>query len=146
MKKSSGIIPLSILSTVFLFTSCATPAEKVENAEVSVVEAQEELDKANEEYLADMKEFKELTANQLAANEQSIVDFNARIANQKKDAKIEYEAKIADLDSQNTDMKKRIDDFQADSKSSWESFKSEFGNDMDALGEAFRNFTIDDEK
>ncbi len=146
MKKSNGIIYFSVFATAFLFSSCSTPAEKVDDAAENVMEAQEDLDDANEDYKEEMKDYRETTANQIAANEKSIEEFNARIANQKKEAKVEYEAKIAELDSQNTDLKKRMDDFQADGKTSWETFKAEFGKDMDALGEAFRDFTIEDEK
>ncbi len=141
MKKSIGIITASFFVMGLLLTGCSSPAEKVEDAEENVIEAQEELDETNENYKADMKAYKENTANQIAANEQSIKDFNARIADQKSEARADYEKKIADLDSKNSDLKKRMEDFQADSQTSWESFKTEFGRDMDELGVAFRDFT-----
>jgi hypothetical protein len=40
----------------------------------------------------------------------------------------------------------RLDAFNADNKESWEMFKVEFGRDMDELGNALRDFTINSQK
>ncbi|MFA7273847.1 MAG: hypothetical protein WC044_08255 [Crocinitomicaceae bacterium] len=141
MKKSIGIILTSFFIMGLLLTSCSTPSEKAQNEEDNVTEAQEKLDDSNENYKKDMEDFKARTATQIEANEKSIQDFNARIADQKSEAKADYEKKIAELDSKNSDLKKKMDDFKADSQSSWESFKTEFGHDMDELGTAFKDFT-----
>lgn len=39
-----------------------------------------------------------------------------------------------------------MDNYRADNKDQWESFKKEFNHDMDALGEAFRDITIKNTK
>ena len=124
--------------------SCNTPAEKVENAQTTVQEANKDLDVANKEYLADMKVYRQETADKIAANDKSIADFKVRVAKQKKDAKADYEKQIADLEQKNTDMRKRLDDYKVDGKEQWEKFKTEFGHDMDELGKAFKGFTEKD--
>lgn len=124
--------------------SCNTPAEKVENAQTTVQEANKDLDVANKEYLADMKVYRQETADKIAANDKSIADFKLRVAKQKKDAKADYEKQIADLEQKNTDMRKRLDDYKVDGKEQWEKFKTEFGRDMDELGKAFKGFTEKD--
>jgi predicted nucleic acid-binding Zn-ribbon protein len=146
MKKSIGVLIGSFFLTGFLFTSCSSPAEKVENAEENVTEAKLELEELNADYSQDMVEFKERKANQIADNEKSIQDFNARIANEKSDAKAAYQQEIADLNNKNSDMKKKMEDFKADSKTSWEAFETEFERDMDELGTAFRDFTVSSDK
>lgn len=93
-----------------------------------------------------METFKQITAEKIAANEKSIKAFNERIADQKADAKIEYEQQIAELNRKNSDMKKKMEDFNAENKSSWDSFKTEFSHDMDELGNSIKNFTINNEK
>ena len=93
-----------------------------------------------------MKDYKATVAAQISANEKSIKDFNARIETQKSEAKAEYKQKIADLEAKNSDMKKRMEDFKADGQSSWDIFKLEFSREMEALGTAFKNFTITGEK
>lgn len=134
MKKS--ILSIAIITTTLL-TSCNNSTEKVENAQAAVVEANENLDEANQEYLADIETYRTETSEKIAANEKSIADFKLRVENEKKEAKSEYKKKIAELEQKNSDMKKTMDDYKAEGKDKWESFKTEFSHDMDELGKAF---------
>ena len=43
-------------------------------------------------------------------------------------------------------MKLRLRAFNADTKENWEKFRTEFGADMNNLGQAFKDFTIRDKK
>lgn len=63
-----------------------------------------------------------------------------------KIAKEEYEKKVNDLNSKNSDMKMRLDTFKFDSKTKWEAFKFELNKDMDELGQAINDFMGKDEK
>ena len=142
MKKSITALAIVIFITATIVTGCSSPAEKVGNAETHVAEANKDLDKANEEYLAEVESYKKETAEKIAANELIISDFNARVANEKKDAKVEYKQKIAELEFKNSDMKKKLDDYKQDGKENWEKFKTEFNSDMNELGKAFKDFTV----
>ncbi|WP_439506044.1 hypothetical protein [Sediminibacterium sp.] len=122
--------------------SCNSSAEKVEKAEDEVKVANENLDQANAEYLADVEKFKAETNQKIADNAKSIADFNARIVSDKKLAKAEYKEKIAALELKNTDMQKKMADYKADGKDDWAKFKEEFNHDMDELGKALKDFTI----
>ncbi|MBA3704367.1 MAG: peptidase M23, partial [Bacteroidetes bacterium] len=132
----------SVFITGAVFTSCSSPEKKVENAETGVLEANQDLDQANAEYLADVETYRKETAEKIAANNQSIAEFNARIENEKKEAKADYKKKIAELEQKNTDMQKRMDDYKVDGKDKWETFKAEFSHDMDQLGDAFKGLTV----
>jgi hypothetical protein len=57
-----------------------------------------------------------------------------------------YAQKIAELEQRNIDLKKRLDDFSAEGEAQWETFKDEFTRDMDELGNAFKDFTIEEEE
>lgn len=127
-------------------TSCTTPAEKVENAQTNVAEAKKDLALANQEYLTEIESYRKETADKITANDKSIADFKARVAKEKKDVKADYEKQIAELEQKNSDMKKRLDEYKADSKEQWVKFKTEFGADMDNLGKAFKGFTVKDKK
>jgi phosphoenolpyruvate-protein kinase (PTS system EI component) len=138
-----------VLATFVLgafFASCSSTSEKVDNAEEKVEEAKEDLNDANHAYIIEMEDYKRNTETQLTSNEQSIVEFKSRISNQKKEAKAEYEKQIDALNVKNSDLKKKMADFKADSESSWNAFKSEFSHDMSELGDAFKSFTIKNEK
>lgn len=140
MKKSILILAAFTFMTGVIFTSCNTSAEKVDNAEQKVMEANQDLDNANIEYLADVEKYRKETAEKIAANDKSIAEFKARIALEKKDAQVVYNQKVVVLEQKNSDLKKKMDVFKADSKEEWEKFKIEFSKDLDELGTAFVNF------
>jgi phosphoenolpyruvate-protein kinase (PTS system EI component) len=142
MKKLSLIFSALLLMAGTELISCNTSAEKVEKAEDEVKVANENLDEANAEYLADVEQFKLETNQKIADNAKSIADFNARIATDKKLAKAEYKEKIAALELKNTDMQKKMADYKADGKDGWAKFKEEFNHDMDELGKALKDFTV----
>ncbi|MBP7809206.1 MAG: peptidase M23 [Bacteroidia bacterium] len=136
MKKS--ILTIAAITSIALM-SCGTKAEKVENAEEKLIEANQDLNKANEDYLTEVEAYKKETAEKIAANEQSIAEFKLRVENEKKEAKEDYKKRIAELEQKNSDMKKVIDEYQAEGKDKWESFKTEFNHDMEELGQAFKD-------
>ena len=56
-----------------------------------------------------------------------------------------YEQRIDTLEKKNRDLKARVDAYDK-SQSDWESFKREFNHDMDELGQAFKDLTVDNKK
>ena len=132
----TSIITLAVITSTLLL-SCETKAGKVENAENNVIEANQDLSKANEAYLIEVEAYKKETSEKITANEKSIADFKLRIEQEKKEAKSDYKKKIAALEEKNNDMKKTMDDYKAEGKDKWESFKAEFNHDMEELGKAF---------
>ncbi|MFI5204791.1 MAG: hypothetical protein ACHQF2_09875 [Flavobacteriales bacterium] len=126
------------ITSAFLI-NCSSPAEKVEDAKQEVTEAHNDLDEANEAYLADIETFREEKAAEIALNEQQIAQLKATAAYAKKDAKPDYKKKIDELEAENNELKKALEEYEGDGKSKWEIFKAEFSHDMKALGEAFKN-------
>ena len=141
MKKTILTLVASIFMIGAILISCNTPAEKVEIAEDNVAEANKQLDEANQAYLADIEAYKQATAAKIEANTKSITEFNARIEKDKKSAKVEYAKKIAELEQKNTDMKKNLDDYKAEGKDKWETFKEDFSRRMDELGNSIKDLT-----
>lgn len=139
-----SIITLSAFSLLTLgtFNGCNTPAEKVENAENKVAEANKDLVKANEEYLADIAKFKAETDEKTAANAKALAEFKLRVATEKKETREAYNKKIAELEKKDSDLKKRLADYKANGKDNWQIFKAEFSRDMDELGKAFKDLTV----
>lgn len=139
MKTSNRIILILAVAIASVFTSCKNSSEKVANAENDVVEAQEKLKEAENDYLIDVEKYKEMTAAKIDANNKSIADFNERIAKDKKAVKAEYKEKIAQLESKNTDMKKKIDEYKLEGKEKWDTFKTDFDREMDELGKSIND-------
>lgn len=146
MKKSILALTTSALITGAILTSCNTPEQKVENAQTKVTEANNDLNEANQEYLEDIKNYRKETADKIEANDKSIIEFKARIENEKKEAKETYKKKIAELEQKNSDMKKSMEDYKAEGKAKWDIFKAEFSHDMDELGKAFKDLTVNNVK
>lgn len=144
MKKSILTIPSTLLSIAFIAMSCATPEEKVEKAENQVVEANDNLDSAIKNYQEDMAAYRIETANQIAANQKAIADFNIKIANQKKETRADYLKKIAALEKKNSDMKVKLNSYKADGSDKWKTFKMEFSKEMDDLGKSIKDLTTKD--
>jgi DNA-binding helix-hairpin-helix protein with protein kinase domain len=144
MKQNIIVISLSCFSLGGIVSSCSTPAEKVENAKEDVVGAKQELQTSKAAYEEDMVTFRELSDKKIADNKQNINNFNKRIANQKAEARMVYEKKIAALDGKNSDLKKKMDDLKVESEADWKRFKTEFSRDMDDLGIAINELNADE--
>lgn len=131
------------LSVAVIFTSCNSPAEKVENAKEEVSEAKEDLNAAQEEYVTDIELYRSETEKRIAENEVMIADLNSKIRMSKSKMKADYEKQVAALEQKNKDLRVRMNEYKGDSKENWNNFKTEFGKDMDELGNSLKNFTID---
>jgi hypothetical protein len=142
MKKTILALAAGTFIAGAFLTSCNTPSQKVENAQENVAQANQELEQANKEYLEDMASYRIETANRIAANGESIKEFNARIARDKRAANAEYKKKMADLEQKNSDMKMRMDNYKEEGKDKWFIFKAEFNHDMDEMGKAFKDLAV----
>lgn len=142
MKKINFTIAASAFTIGTLLISCSSPSEKLADAKNEVKEANANFDKANEENIKDMENYKREAAEKIEANERSITEFKARISHEKAEAKVDYEKKIDALEQRNDDMKKKMDDYKADGQEKWQTFKTEFSHGMDELGKSFKDLTI----
>ena len=142
MKKS--ILAMAAFTCIAgaIVTSCNTSADRVENAQENVIQANKDLDQANQEYLADIENYRVETASTIAANEQAIADFNAGLEHERKAVRAEHKKRIAELEQKNREMKMKMDNYKEEGKENWEKFKTEFSHDMDELGKAFKNLTV----
>src|SRR5690606_28025578 len=98
------------------------------------------LDQAKAEYADEYNKFKLESDQKISANEMRIIELKANAKDMKKEAKIEYEKAVADLEAKNNAMKAKIEKVKDEETSDWESFKKEFNHDMDELGEALKDF------
>jgi hypothetical protein len=139
--KSLGTI-VSITTTLFIL-SCSSPAEKVENAEAGVQQANDDLDKAQEEYTADVKLFRQETDLIIAENEKEIAAINVKIKKNTSTKRAEYEKQITILEQKNKELKQQMDNYKADTNKDWQLFKTKFSKDLKELGLALKNFVTD---
>jgi hypothetical protein len=146
MKKTIYSLAGLALLTGLALTGCSTPAEKVENAKNDVEKSKADLNAANLQYEEDYAAYKKETADKIAANEKCVADYKSRIAQEKRQARDNSNRKIEVLEKRNNDMKRKLEDYRADNKDHWESFKVEFNHDMDELVKAFQDLTVNNTK
>jgi|688.fasta_scaffold35062_5 hypothetical protein len=139
MKNTIKISALSIIFLGALLTSCNSTNDKKTMTDEEI--ATEHTKLAQVAHEKEMAEYQEINRAKIEANEKSLAEFNLRIKNEKMEAKDEYEQKMAELNAQNSDMKKKMDEFHAGNKANWEKFKASFDKDMDDLSLAFTELT-----
>jgi len=155
MKKTTiTLIATTMLVAGAIFTSCKSPAQKKDAAQAKVEDAQKDLDAAQTDANAESqkvataeewKAFKSESELKIRDNEIRIGELKAKKNKPGKLFDSLYEKKIDALEQQNRNMQARIDAYDK-SHSDWESFKTEFNHDMDELGKALKDLTVDNKQ
>jgi predicted nucleic acid-binding Zn-ribbon protein len=148
MKKT--ILTLIIATAFFtgvIFNGCSPATPKEEAARAKVDDANEELKDARKAATAEeWKAFKDESELKIRDNEIRIAELKTKIKKSGKELDAVYERKIDALEQQNKAMKVKIDVYEKDVKSDWDSFKREFNHDMDEIGKAMLDLTVDNKK
>ena len=84
MKKSILKIAAFTFTVSVILSGCNTPTEKVEKAQANVTEANADFTNAQTDYTTDVEKYRKETDAKIEANEKSMAEFDARIANEKK--------------------------------------------------------------
>ncbi|MFV8361067.1 hypothetical protein [Flavobacterium sp. LS1P3] len=151
MKKTLFTLAITTFMAGTVLTGCQNTSKKEEAAQDNVEDARENLDDAKEELTEARKAateeewnaFKASTNATITENEMRIAEMKASMRKTGKSIDEEYAQKIDALEQKNNDIKATIKTYKNDSSSDWESFKQEYNRDMDELGEAFKNLTVD---
>lgn len=156
MKKSIFALAFTALMIATVLVSCQSSAKKEETAKDNLQKAQEDLDEvqydaamAAQKKAAIAKEWQTLKNNTQATineNEIRIAELKVKIKKTGKDIDSLYAKKIDQLEQKNKDIKAKIETYKNDKNSDWESFKREYNHDMDELGKALKDITVDNKK
>lgn len=128
--------------SVTLFVACSSPSQKVENAKTDLKDAKQELNEAQQDSIANFETFKKESEERINKNEIAIAAFKARMASNKNEFKEKDQKMIDELEQRNINMRKKIAEYKENGKDDWTAFKDEFNHDMDELGDAIKNITI----
>jgi hypothetical protein len=145
------LVITTALAAASLFTACqsspSTPAEEAAQAKVDT--AKSELREAQKAATAEEWEaFKTESVEKIRINELSIADFKEKMRTSESQFDALYVEKIDKLEKQNKKLKAKIENYEnfENRKNNWASFKSEFNHDMDELGQALKDLTVDNKK
>ena len=142
---------LTILALFIPMISCQSNADKLDNAQEKVAEEREELAEAKKEAnevaqqvatAEQWQEFKTETERKIKENEIRIADLREKMKKSGKTLDSVYAKNIDDLEQKNKNLRTRLDQYDTQS-SDWERFKREFNHDMDELGQAIKDLTVD---
>ena len=154
MKKTIFIFIVTITMVGTIFTSCQTSIQKQEAAKAKVQDAKQELNTAQKDANAaaqvvataeEWKAFRNESELKIKANEIRINELNVKMKKPGEIFDAIYEKKITNLEQQNKEMRARLVAY-GKSQSNWESFKREFNHDIDAIGQALNDLTVDNKK
>jgi hypothetical protein len=140
------------LTTSTLFTACNTSAEKADKAQDKVQAAKQDLLDAEKKsaeaaqkaaYAEEWRILKAESETTIKDNETQIATLKSKMKKTTKSVDVAYNKSIDDLEARNTAMRNRISNYD---NSNWESFKREFNHDMQELGAAFKDLTVNNKK
>jgi pyruvate/2-oxoglutarate dehydrogenase complex dihydrolipoamide acyltransferase (E2) component len=152
MKKS--IFTLAVVTSLILVAiliGCQSSAQKEKAAQDKVQEAKQDLEAAQNAANTEAKKvataeewkvFKSETEEKIKNNDKSIAELKIKIKKPGKTFDALREKKIDELEQQNKNLKARLEAYEK-SQRDWESFKLEFNHDMDELGKALKDLTVD---
>ncbi len=144
MNKTILTLAVTVFMAGTMLTGCRSSEKKVKNAQDKVQNAQDKVVEAqqalNQAIKDSIRQFRKESEERISANEKSIAEFKVRIGNEKKENRARYEKKLAELEQQNRDMRKNLEEFREDRKENWDSFRLKFKHDMSEFGKAMKDF------
>ena len=151
MRKS--IFMLAILAGT-IFTSCKSNSEKEADAVEDVVEATDDLNKVTDDVNkdamtkandAEWQTYKMEANKTIAENETRIAELQTAMKKPGKTFDDAYKKSINDLVDKNTTLKTRIASYE-NNQTDWDTFKREVDSDMEGLGKALNDLTVNNKK
>lgn len=151
MKKILFTLAITTFMAGTVLVGCQNTSKKEEAAKDNVEEARDNLDDAKEE-LSDVRaaatekewnDFKDSTNSTIKQNEIRIAEMKIKMKRTGKSIDEIYAKQIEELEQKNKNIKLKVQEYKNDTNSDWESFKEEYNRDMDELGAAMKNMTVD---
>jgi hypothetical protein len=118
----------------------------VENARVDLIIAKQELSQAQKDSAADYELFRKQSEERINNNEKVIAAFKERMLTDKKQIKASDQKIIDKLEERNINLRKKIEEYKENGKDKWSAFKLEFNHDMDEMGTALKDLTVNNTK
>lgn len=150
MKKIIFALALTTFMAM-IFVGCKPSTEEEKEAQEKVQEAKENVQDAKEDLLEARKAataeewqtFKNQTDSVIHQNEIRIAELKLKAKKTGKSIDAKYQESIDVLEQKNKDLKAKLEIYKNDANEDWQSFKREFNHDMDEIGQALKDLTVD---
>jgi hypothetical protein len=147
MKYSIGILnSIGILTTVtliaaFVLSGCDSPSNKMEDAEISVIEANRDLEIAKSEVEAEVRIYRAENAERIMEYNRTISDIKRNINNETdSEVRARHETRLEGFEATHRELKREMDNYSASGRENWDNFKDSFSNRMEDLGDSLDDF------
>lgn len=148
--KTYTVMVLGLVLLALMMGCTKSSDQKVANAKENVNAVTQDVKDAAADAQAAVREewlqFKRESDNKIAANNKVIAEYKAKMTTAQGKLQAAYDKKIDELEKKNKELKAKLDEWKDDGKSDWTQFKSELNHDLDALGTALKDFTVDNRK
>jgi len=137
MKNKYFILAVFLLIAGSLLTGCNNNRDKTaEDAAESIEQAKQDLKNTEAQYEKEWQQFKSDAESRISANEKRINELQKKLITASENFKAKFENKILTLEQKNIGLKKKLNEYKYEGKDKWETFKREFNNDVDSIGNA----------
>lgn len=148
--KVYALVVIGLISLI-LFLGCSrSSSQKVEDAKANLSAARQDVKDAVADSQAAAREewltFKSGAEAKIAANDKIVAEYKAKMAAANDRRQERSDKKIDMLEAKNRELRAKLYEYQEGGKSTWEQFQSEFSHDMDELGTALKDFSVDNTK
>ncbi len=137
MRKSILVLAFTVGT---ILVSCHTPAITTDNTQSTGTDTSKVSNKSTQAYIADIDKYRVQIADSVDVNEQCISTCIAKISKNDRETRERYKKRIDALEQKNSNMKRDMEEYQADGKEKWEKFKTDFNHNMSDLGKSIRHF------
>jgi hypothetical protein len=134
----------------FFMTSCNnSPTAKesnLEQAKQDVIDAQAELDQAENDSISNFNTYKKSIQLKLVENQELIRDLKIKISSKAKVERDIDQVEINRLESRNTELKLKIENYELGPEQRWALFKVDLNNELDDLGKSISSMAERNQK
>lgn len=154
MKKIIRNLVVVIFIAGIILVSCKFSTKEENASQEKVLDAKENVQDAKDSLVAAKKAataeewqaFKDETESIINENEARIAELKLKMKKTGKSIDAKYKKNIEVLEQKNKNLKVKIETYKNDTNADWQSFKREFNHDMNEIGQALKDLTIDNKK
>lgn len=150
MKNSILIIGSILFATSTLLPSCQSSATKEKKAETNVMDARKDLAISQMDLymvrldtISNYEQFKIEANKVMVAQGKNISELKAKMVSEKNELNADYNEQLDVLETKNKELKTKLANYKQDGKDEWGEFKDEFNHDINEMGKAFKNLTVE---
>jgi hypothetical protein len=132
-----------LIMVAILFASGCTPStEKIAEARARRKATTMAEPLIYEGFLSDIRDFRNATLRYLAQNDSVMDNFKCRLKAEQKEDNPYYRRLIAELETKNRELRKKVDEYRTSHPKKWEKFKTEFTIELAELGQSYRSLKV----